>query len=291
MPVASLEKARENRLRQIGWLSTQLHKSPRSFQVARRLLLAFRRLFPPLAIEGLPGRVHPNDFMANRLFPGKAKDYGDYVKHSRASFNIVSQALRYAGRCWSDVESVIDFGCGYGRVTRWLPTVLAPDKVTACDVQAEGVRWCAAEFGVRPLVGHPNITGTRFDTYDVLFSISVATHLSPRRLEALFRALMRIINPGGVAIFSTNGPISAQTASRIRAYIDQQKVLSDLDQTGSAFIPYPHYADAELGDTFLTNQYVVRSMAELAPEFVVVAYEEARFWSVQDCYVFKKASG
>jgi SAM-dependent methyltransferase len=291
MPDASAEKVRRNRVRQMGWLSTQLHKSPRSFAVARGLLFAFRRLFPPLAIEGLPGRVHPNDFMANRLLPGRAQDYGDYVKHSRASFEILSQGLRAAGRCWSDVESVIDFGCGYGRVTRWLPTVLPPDKVTACDVQAEGVRWCAAEFGVRPLVGRPNITDTGFDRYDVLFSISVATHLSPGRLAALFRALMRIINPGGVVIFSTNGPISAQTATSIRQYIDRQKLLADLDQTGSAFIPYPHYADPEFGDTFVTNRHVVRSMAELAPEFVVVAYEEARFWSVQDCYVFKKASG
>jgi SAM-dependent methyltransferase len=273
------------------WLITQLHKSPRSFAVARGLLFAFRRLFPPLAIEGLPGRVHPNDFMANRLIPGKAEDYGRYVKHSRATFEIVSQGLCHAGRCWSDVESVIDFGCGYGRVTRWLPTVLSPDKVTACDVQAEGVRWCAAEFGVRPLVGQPNIADTHFDTYDVLFAISVATHVSPGRLGVLFRTLMRIINPGGVVIFSTHGPISAQTAGRIKEYIDPQKVLSDLDQTGSAFIPYPHYADADLGDTFLTKQYVVRSMAELAPNFVMVAFEEARFWDIQDCYVFKKASG
>jgi SAM-dependent methyltransferase len=273
------------------WLTKQLHKDPRLFRVARGLLFTLRRSLPPVVIEGLPGRIHPNDFMAKRLLPGKVEDYDDYAKHSRTHFEIVSQALQRTGKSWSDVESVIDFGCGYGRVTRWLATAMSPDKVTACDVQAEAVRWCATEFGVRPLVAQPNITDTRFETYEVLFSISVATHLSPRRLKAFFRTLSRIINRGGVVIFSTHGPASARTAGRMKDITDPRKVLSDLDQSGSAFVPYPHYADAELGNTFLTHEYVVQSMAACAPKFVPVAYEEARFWGTQDCYVFKRAPG
>ena len=118
------------------------------------------------------------------------------------------------------------------------------------------MRWCAAEFEVRPLVAQSNIVDTRYGTYDVLISISVATHLSPSRLDVLFRTFTRIINPGGVVIFSTHGPAEVPTARGINEYIDPAKVLGDLEHTGSAFIPYPHYTDADLGDTFLTKDYV-----------------------------------
>ena len=63
---------------------------------------------------------------------------------------------------------MIDFGCGYGRVTRWLPTVLSPEKVTACDVQRR--RGAMVRRGVRggPLVAESNIVDTRYGTYDVV---------------------------------------------------------------------------------------------------------------------------
>jgi SAM-dependent methyltransferase len=271
------------------WVKTAIHKDPRLFGAARRTLFAVRRFFPAVAVDEFPGRIHPNDFMANKTLPGHHESYKDYIEHSRSHFGMVSACLQRAGRPWSTLQSAIDFGCGYGRVTRWLPTVISPTSVTACDVQKEAVAWCASEFRVRPLVAKPDIMQTRFESYDLFFAISVLTHLSPKRIEDLFETLTKIINFEGIVIFSTHGLASAKNARVIKEYIDPRYVLNNLEETGCAFIPYPHYSDKEIGDTFLTEQYVVNTISAVAPNFQLVSYDQSKFWAAQDCYVFRKS--
>lgn len=271
-----------------GFVRAQLHRNARLFGLARGILFGARRFFSPIVLPAFPGRVHPNDFMANRVLPGNAQKYTEYAEHSRLHFDIISAGLQRAGRSWSDLDSVIDFGCGYGRVTRWLPTVMPADKVTACDVQEEAVQWCAREFGVRPLIAAGNIVDTQFNTYDCLFAISVATHLSPDLLRVFLTLLGKIINIGGVVIFSAHGFVSARDAAGIKEYLDPNDVVSALEESGIAFIPYPHYAEKEIGDTFFTKQYLVDAMSSVSPNFALTSFEEASFWGCQDCYVFTR---
>ena len=270
------------------WLNKQVHRHPYLFRAARGTLFTLRRFFPSLTAEGIPGRIHPNDSMTRRIFPGRSEAYRRYATHSKLQFEIITELLQGAGRPWTDLSSVIDFGCGYGRFTRWLPTVLPPAYITACDIQKEAVLWCAKEFSVRPLLADRNVLGTEFETYDLLIALSVVTHLSPKRIENLFQALSRIIRSNGMVIFSSHGISSASSANHMRDYINPYRVLEDLQEKGHAFIPYPHYTDSEIGDTFLTKQFVVGKIASLAPEFDLLHYDECKFWDIQDCYVFRK---
>lgn len=270
------------------WLNKQVHRHPYLYRAARGTLFTLRRFFPPVTVQEIPGRIHPNDSMARQIFPGNSKAYMRYAMHSKLQFEIISELLRRAGRPWADLRSVIDFGCGYGRFTRWLPTVLPPRKITACDIEKEAVMWCAKEFGVRPLLADRNVLGTKFETYDLLIALSVATHMSPRRIESLFQTLSGIIRSNGMVILTAHGISSARTANRMRDYINPNRVLGSLQTMGHAFIPYPHYTDREIGDTFLTKHFVVSKMASLAPDFELLHYDEAKFWDIQDCYVFRK---
>ena len=45
----------------------------------------------------------------------------------------------------------LDFGCGYGRVIRFLVERVPPDRIWASDVAHEAVDFCRSEFGVHPL--------------------------------------------------------------------------------------------------------------------------------------------
>jgi SAM-dependent methyltransferase len=270
------------------WVKAQLHKSPLLFGATRWMLFTLRRSLPPLTIAGLPGRLHPNDFMTGRLLPGGPAAYADYVEHSRRHFDILTDCLHRAGRAWHELAAVIDFACGYGRVTRWLPTVMPAARVTACDIQKEAVAWCAAEYGVRPLLADPELVATAFARYDLLFAISLVTHLSERRLTRLFSVLNDIIKPNGVVIFSSHGRTSARNATAIKEYLDPARIIVDLEKDGIVFIPYPHSRDKDIGDTFVTKEYIERMMARHAPMLSLVFCEEATFWDMQDCYVFKR---
>jgi SAM-dependent methyltransferase len=267
-------------------MSTQIvgriRKYPKLYRAVRQTVFGLRRFLPPQRVPELPGRVHPNDFMTNRLIPFPGSSIEDYMRDSRRHFEIVSDYLDGLGRKWSDINAMIDFGCGYGRVTRWFTTVLAPERITACDVQMEPVRFCEREFGVRGLIAKPEIHGTAFKTYDLLVGISVLTHLSPRRIQAFLFELERILRPGGLAIFSAHGPLSAGKASRLKSSLDEELIMAELQDSGISFIPYPHYLDKELGDTLFTRAYLER---QLPTGLTIVQQDEACFWNSQDAYL------
>ena len=69
-----------------------------------------------------------------------ALDREGYRHSSKSHFEALSEDLAEAGRPWDKISDFIDFGCGYGRVTRWMPSVLPASGITACDVNREAVR-------------------------------------------------------------------------------------------------------------------------------------------------------
>lgn len=94
---------------------------------------------------------------------------------------------------------VADWGCGMGRVLRHLPDTY---ELTGFDYNKSAVEWCGRAFpGARfalnglmpPLPAGPG-------AFDVLYALSVFTHLSGRAHDAWIAEIERVLRPGGVFI-------------------------------------------------------------------------------------------
>lgn len=106
---------------------------------------------------------------------------------------------------------VLEWGCGPGRVIRHMPGLLADldPAVTGSDYNPGSVTWCAANLpGIRftvndlmPPLPYPD------DAFEVVYSISVFTHLSEEAQLAWAAELRRVLAPGGVLICSTHGDL------------------------------------------------------------------------------------
>jgi hypothetical protein len=53
----------------------------------------------------------------------------------------IEASLAIAARTFADVTGCLDLPSGYGRVTRLLRRKIPPSRITACDVEAEAVRF------------------------------------------------------------------------------------------------------------------------------------------------------
>lgn len=153
--------------------------------------------------DGVPGRIHIDDQML-------ASDADDRVRHyiedAQSAMTNLAESLAVTGRGWGDVASCLDLPSGYGRVTRWLVQKLDPSIVTAADVDPQAVRFCAAEFGVRPLVVPHDVRALRLpERYDLVFTGSLLTHLPPDDGYSLLDALVDSLLPNGLLVFSTQG--------------------------------------------------------------------------------------
>ena len=130
-----------------------------------------------------------------------------YFQSGASIADSLGQVLRWRFGEPVNVERLLDFASGYGRVTRFLVREVPPERISVADVYADGVRFQAERFGVHGLVStlRPEdfVCGERFDA---ILVTSLFTHLPEERFVAWLRALLGLLNPGGLLAFSAHSP-------------------------------------------------------------------------------------
>lgn len=133
----------------------------------------------------------------------------------------------YFERDYADCEAILDWGCGCARVARFI-TELAPGKLTGVDIDPDNIQWCRenipqAKFA--PIGLHPPTT-LASESFDLVYGISVFTHLSETDQDRWLEELQRITKPGAAVLMSIQGEIAF-----LRADGDFQRFLA-LEKTG-----------------------------------------------------------
>lgn len=260
-----------------------LKRWPSGYRIARKGLTAGRGLLPPRHVPGLPGRVHRNDLMLSSLEPSAV---AHYARVGSITVELLAGALTRHGRDWSDVGAVLDFGSGFGRVTRRLITCVPPDHVTVTDIDRSAVAYCVREFGVRGVVGEPDMQRGALDRYDLIWAGSVATHLPEQAWLSWLRLMSSVLVEGGLLLFSTHGPdaVANLAGYDTGAGARRADVEAALTEHGFAFSPYRHYGEAaSYGVTFHTAERVASDAAATGLQVIEHA---VRGWDDhQDVYV------
>jgi 2-polyprenyl-3-methyl-5-hydroxy-6-metoxy-1,4-benzoquinol methylase len=136
----------------------------------------------------------------------RVEGYTTYVKLNKI-------LEREFGRGVSSFSHVLDWGCGCGRVTRYLAREAV--SITGADIDAESIAWCRenlrlANFEHIPL--HPP-TSLAPGSFDLIVGVSVLTHLRERDEEEWLAELRRIAAPAGVLLLSVHGGATVSRAS------------------------------------------------------------------------------
>lgn len=141
-----------------------------------------------------------------RFRVGEKISANDFLQVGQATAVAICQALSDAGRPLYTARTVLDFGCGCGRTLLWLTQWFPHHAFYGTDVDVEAVEWCRrhiqAHFSVNslePPLSYPECT------FDLVYAISVFTHLSEQDQCAWLRELHRILKPGGTLLLSVHG--------------------------------------------------------------------------------------
>lgn len=106
-------------------------------------------------------------------------------------------------KTWLSFESILDFGCGCGRVTRFLPRGL---DVSGVDIDDEAINWCQENLS-SVATFKSNKPDPPLDysdqTFDFIYCISVFTHLPLEMERAWIKELKRVLRPDGWLLIST----------------------------------------------------------------------------------------
>jgi SAM-dependent methyltransferase len=107
-----------------------------------------------------------------------------------------------------DRARVLDFGCGWGRLTRFFMRDLAPGNLFGCDAVQSILEVCR-ESGVPAELARCEVrpSSLPFDTeFDLVFAFSVFTHLSEAAHESCLRAIHDSLAPGGLFLATIRSP-------------------------------------------------------------------------------------
>jgi SAM-dependent methyltransferase len=103
-------------------------------------------------------------------------------------------------------DSILDFGCGFGRVLRFLKAYYPESHITLSELFPEYVEFCSKTFDLDSFQSITNFSALPTDKkYDLIWSGSVFTHLPSNKFDELLKYFEDSLSVGGVMVFTTHG--------------------------------------------------------------------------------------
>jgi SAM-dependent methyltransferase len=229
-------------------------------------VIAFLRANP--SDDTVIKEVSPDDWMYR-------KSGESYFATGRNALKSIRLAMLESGK--SSFESILDFGCGFGRVLRMLKAAFPEARLTACDIRRDGVDFCAAVLGATPVYSSLDVNEIDLEgPFDLIFCGSVFTHFDAGLWSTFLPYFESLLMDQGLILFTTQGRRTADLFRRRElewGLTEEgiQKMLSDYDDTGFGFSSYS--GNHELGISLSKPSWVLAQIEKL-PSLRLVTYRE-----------------
>lgn len=133
-------------------------------------------------------------------------DADAFYQNGRLGADCIRAILEKNGIDINRLASLLDFGCGCGRILRFWQSLQGP-RIHGTDYNRDLVRWCRAHIPF----GHfrTNMPSPPLDykdgEFDFIYAISVFTHLAEEMQVPWMQELRRVCQPGGFVLVTVHG--------------------------------------------------------------------------------------
>jgi len=209
-----------------------------------------------------------------------------YFDSAEYTFRHLVKKLDEAGVDFSR-SSVLDFGSGFGRFTRYFARLFG--SVTVADVDRRMLDFCRHRFDCRTVFGSQDafpaeLNGSRFD---LAWCFSVFSHFTRGYWEEWLAALWQTVAPGGRLVFSTHGYDLFELMEPGRfsgaGKQDREFVFWRSNETGRRL-------DAAVyGTTIVTTDFVHRQAQRLPQMKAIESFPMGAFDRYHNMHVLRRA--
>jgi SAM-dependent methyltransferase len=151
---------------------------------------------PPSASESAAKRVPP---MHKWISDKYGRTVEEYLASGKRDLHDMEAILSRHGVSLAGMGNILEFGCGDGRMIRWLEDLAHDREIWGSDIHAERIIWCKQHlsppfrFVATTIVPHLPFEDRYFG---FIFAGSVFTHIDDLA-DAWLMELRRVLRPGG----------------------------------------------------------------------------------------------
>ena len=160
----------------------------------------------------------------------------DWESYKISGDNLAKRIVRELEDLDQNLEMVLEWGCGPGRVIRHLPALLNESTIIGSDFNSESIDWCSKHLLDVTFVKNELAPPLPFEKnlFDFIYAISVFTHLSESSCHQWIDELVRIIKPNGILMIWTNGDVISKfmLSEEKQRYSEGEFVVRDRFQEG-----------------------------------------------------------
>lgn len=133
-------------------------------------------------------------------------DYEEYIQDGLLTGK---EIVEYAGKYLTkDPEKVLEWGCGVSRIIRHLHQFYQSGMgIYGCDINARMIAWNqrhVKDVNFKVIDFDPP-TPYNASQFDMIYAMSVFTHIIVEQQESWLQEMHRILKPQGVFLFTTHG--------------------------------------------------------------------------------------
>jgi SAM-dependent methyltransferase len=227
--------------------------------------------------EDVDQTVSPNDTM----FTGHE---GHYFAVGHSGVAAIAVAMGLSGR--TGFERILDLPCGHGRVLRALRAFCPEAEIVACDIDRDGVDFCARTFGAVPLYSEEDPAVIPLEgSFDLIWVGSLLTHLDSPLVLGFFDLFEKHLAPDGLLVFTTHGRRAHRRFVESTKNEEYQAIVRAGWATGFAYFDNPGvvgYGTAYMQPSWVLAQLFDRENLQL------VYYRENGWADMQDAVALVK---
>jgi SAM-dependent methyltransferase len=234
-------------------------------------------------LPGLP------DEDTQRHFVGKAGDEALVEGHTLAS--AFKDLYREHVGPFTESTRVLDYGCGWGRITRFFLKDVGRENLWGIDCNQELIDFCRESNPWARFERNDPLppSGLAENDFDLAFSYSVFSHLREDVHLAWLDELRRVVKPGGLLILSVRprhfipycaGLTAEHTpqSALVGLFPDPERALDDHDRGRFVYAPYRLSGYGEWwGEACVSRAYVEREWPSRGFELLDFVEEPHRF--------------
>ncbi|MEO0478341.1 MAG: methyltransferase domain-containing protein [Planctomycetota bacterium] len=198
-----------------------------------------------------------------------------YFRRGLDAFHVLEHVQRALGRPLRELDAILDFAAGWGRLTRFLVGETGASRVVVSDIAEASTAFCRRVFGVDSFdsaVDPSEVEPSR--TFDLIFVGSLFTHLPRNRFDAWMERLLSWLSPEGSLVLTTHGEGLLQAEDR------DASGFSYIGSTPIDYLPVSEYASTYVHPSLV--EQVARSCGAAQ-----VVTRERDLWFVHDVHVVR----